>query len=145
MSNKNRREALKSLASVFMFGGAIGTVGYIKREELAEWLPAPRRPDWKPWAMIMTTVHPEGITREQATAMNSTKIKTACSNSGLGYTKVQFSDDLNNKSPQFREMKDMLDKDGPYNVITVNNRGVVKVHKVPTNINGMIKLIEGVN
>ena len=145
MRKCNRRESLQSLASLLMFGGAVGTVGYIKRDELASWLPAPRRPEWKPWAMVLTTVHPEGITREQATAMNSTKVKSACDGVGLGYTKAHYSDDLVSKCDQLREMRDMLIEDGPYNMITVNSRGYVKIHRVPADLDGMLRLINEVN
>ncbi len=145
MPNKNRREALQSLASIFMFGSAAGTVAYIKREELAELLPEPRRHDWKPWVMVMTTVHPTGISRGQANAINSTKAKVACDLNGLGYTKVQLSDDLNSKCEQLREMKLRLEENGPYNIITVNKHGRVKLHKVPDSPDLMVRLIEGVN
>ncbi len=145
MHKHNRREALQSLASIFMLGGAAGTVAYVNREELADWLPAPRRPDWAPWVMVATTVHPEGISREQAIAINSTKIKMHCDLNSVGYTKVQMSDDLDKKRSQLREMREMLSEDGPYNMVTVDHKGRVRVCEVPQDVDLMIKMVGGLN
>ena len=145
MNKVTRRQSLQSLASLFMLGGSIGTVGYIKRKELAEWLPAPRRPEWAATVMILTAVHPEGITRDQATAMNSTLVRTACESNGLNYQRVYFSDNLEAKAVQYQEMRELLDKSGPYQVITVSDRGVVKIHEIPANFDAMIGLVDKLN
>ena len=95
--------------------------------------------------MILTTVHPGGITKDQATAINSTKVKIACDKAGIGYTKAQYSDDLTAKGKQFQEMRAMLEETGPYSVITVSNRGYIRTSNAPADLDAMIKLIEGVN
>ena len=141
MSKQNRREAIQSLASLFMLGGAAGTVAYIKRDELSEWLPAKRRPDWKPALMILTTIHPESITVGQAVAMNSTKVKQACDELGLDFIKVCISDDLSAKDKQFSEMKEMLELEGPHTMMTVSNGHVVRVHQVPVDVESMLNII----
>lgn len=145
MNKVSRRQSLQSLASLFMLGAAAGTAAYIKRDELADWLPAPRRPEWASSIMIMTTVHPEGITRGQATAMNSTKIKLLCDDLNIKYLKVQSSDDLTSKVGQYREMREMLEDKGPYSIVTVSDRGVVKIHSVPADIESMTNLVKGIN
>lgn len=145
MSKVTRRQSLQSLASLFMLGGTVGTVGYINRKELAEWLPAPRRPEWTASVMILTAVHPEGVTRDQAIAMNSTEVKAACDLASLKYQRVNFSDDLEAKDRQYKEMREMLDEEGPYQVITVSDKGVVKIHKAPNSLNEMLNLVNKVN
>lgn len=145
MNKVTRRQSLQSLASLFMLGGTVGTVGYINRKELSELLPAPRRPEWTASVMILTAVHPEGITKDQATAMNSTLVRTACESNGINYQRVYFSDNLEAKASQYREMREMLDKSGPYQVLTVSDRGVVKIHKTPASIGSMINLVNEVN
>ncbi len=145
MNKVSRRQTLQSLASLFMTGAAVGTVGYIKRDELAEWLPAPRRPEWASSIMIMTTVHPEGITKGQASAMNSTKIKVLCDALGIKYQKVHYSDDLSMKDIQYSEMREMLEERGPYSIITVSDRGVIRFHEVPDSVDGMEYLVAEIN
>jgi len=141
MSKQNRREAMQSLASIFMLGGAAGTVAYIKRDELSEWLPAKRRQDWEPAMMILTEIHPQGITRSQANAINSTKVKQLCDELGLDFIKVYSSDDLTAKSEQFVEMKEMLELEGQYGLMTVSKDHAVRVHKVPADVDLMLNVI----
>lgn len=145
MNKVSRRQSFQSLASLFMTGAALGTVGYIKRDELAEWLPAPRRPEWTNSIMIMTTVHPEGITKGQASAMNSTKIKVLCDLLGIKYIKVHYSDDLSMKDRQYGEMREMLEERGPYSIMTVSDRGVIRFHDVPDSIGDMEQLVSEIN
>jgi len=145
MNKVSRRQTIQSLASLFMTGAALGTVGYIRRDEIAEWLPAPRRPEWANSIMIMTTVHPEGITRGQASAMNTTKIKVLCDLLGIKYIKVHYGDDLSLKGAQYVEMREMLEERGPYSIVTVSDRGVVRFHEVPESIVEMESLVSEIN
>jgi hypothetical protein len=144
MSKINRRESLQSLASYLMLGCSAGTAAYIKRNELSDLFPE-RRPEWSGFVMILTSIHPEGISRGQATSMNSTRVKKACDGNGLKFLKAQYSDDLGPKGAQVREMRQRLEEVGPYHIMTVSDKGYVNVHEVPEELNEMINLINRVN